>query len=687
MKKVVYLSIACAALLQAAEIETETSAAKSVAMETITVESTTISDVSGEEIKSADVAEALAKKVPSITLVRRSGIANDIILRGQKRDNINVIVDEGKIYGACPNRMDPPTSHVITNNIDSIEIIEGPYDVEHFGTLSGLVNITTKKPEKGIHGTINLNAGSFDYKKASATIEGGTDTVRALIGVSGESSGQYEDGDGNTFADQIDNAIAAGQAATGNAFQDKYRDMDAYTKKSFLGKLFVDITEDQELRLSYTGNRSDDVLYPNTPMDAIYDNSDLYNAQYSIKNLGGWSKALDLNYYYSYVDHPMATKYRKAGLANVVTNHLESTIQGATIKNATELTDSLEMTLGLDGSLRNWDGLYDVNGTVPVNPISGGYSINDADTRNVGIFAEFEKRYADISLKLGLRYDDTKITSGDAKQQDNNYQALSGNLYVNYDATKNLGFFGGIGKASRVPDGRELYFYSKPSKKPDGTPVPAKEIGTPDLQQTTNYQADLGMENRYDAFNLKTKVYYSKLEDYIYFNSTKPANKFVNIDASIYGIEISGTWYALESLYLDFGAAYQRGQKDHALEGQTNTNLADIPPLKGNVALNWLYYDESVATVEFVGADKWDEIDSDNGEQEIDAWGIVNLKVDHKFPYGFGLAVGVDNLFDETYAVSNTYKDLTLLSVDPDAEVMLMNEPGRYFYVNASYTF
>lgn len=678
MKKAVYLSIACAALLSAAEVE----------IDPIAVESTTLEDVSGEEIKSADVAEALANKVPSVTLVRRSGIANDIILRGQKRDNINVLIDDGKIYGACPNRMDPPTSHVVTNNIESIEIIEGPYDVEHFGTLSGMVKVTTKKPEAGVHGNINLNAGSFDYKKASATIEGGNETVRAMIGISGERSGQYKDGDGNTFADQIDNAIAAGQAAAGNAFQDQYRDMDAYTKKTLMAKLFVDVTDDQELRLSYTANRSDDVLYPNTPMDAEYDNSDLYNVQYSIKNLGSWSKAVDLKYYYSYVDHPMSTKYRQASAAGqVVTNHLESSIHGASVKNTTDLTDTVEMAIGLDSSLRNWDGKYDVNGVVPVNPISGGYSINDAETRNAAVFAELEKQYTNVSVKLGLRYDDTKVTSGDANQQDNNYRAFNGNLFADYDATSNLGFFGGIGKSSRVPDGRELYFYSKPGKKPDGTAVPAKEIGTPDLKQTSNYQADLGMKNSYDAFTLKTSVFYSLLQDYIYFNSSKPVNKFENIDATIYGIDISGTWYALESLYVDFGAAYQRGQKDKALEGQTNTNLADIPPLKGNVALNWLYYEESVATLEFVAANKWSEIDDENGEQEIDAWSVVNLKIDHQFPYGFGLTVGVDNVLDETYAVSNTYKDLTLLSVDPDAEVMLMNEPGRYYYVNASYKF
>lgn len=52
---------------------------------TIEVTSTKLSDVSGEEVKSADLADALTKKLPSVSIVRRSGIANDIILRGQKK--------------------------------------------------------------------------------------------------------------------------------------------------------------------------------------------------------------------------------------------------------------------------------------------------------------------------------------------------------------------------------------------------------------------------------------------------------------------------------------------------------------------------------------------------------------------------------------------------------------------------
>jgi len=202
MKKSIYVSLAVVAVLQGAE-----------ELESIDVvesfKSKMVENVSGEEVKSADLSEALAKKIPSISLIRRSGIANDIILRGQKRDNINVIIDGAKVCGACVNRMDPPLSHVVTHAIDEVEVREGPFDVEEFGGLSGSVKVSTKKPTKEVHGELNLNAGSFGYKKLSGTISGGSDKVRLLFSASSEQGEQYEDGDGNNFSEQLKNYTAS----------------------------------------------------------------------------------------------------------------------------------------------------------------------------------------------------------------------------------------------------------------------------------------------------------------------------------------------------------------------------------------------------------------------------------------------------------------------------------------------
>jgi iron complex outermembrane receptor protein len=685
MKKTLLLSLVACTFLGAAETQ----------LEPIQIEATRIDDVEGKDVQSADLAAAISREVPSISMVRRSGISNDIVLRGQKRDNINITIDDAKICGACPNRMDPPTSHVLTNNIESVEIIDGPYDVEDFGTLSGAVKVKTKEPTQGFHGQIDLNAGSFHQRKASATLSGGTDKVQVLISASTEKSSQYKDGNGDTLSQQVDNYAAKNPMAAKYKYQPAYSDMESYSKESLMAKAFIHITEDQLLKLSYTANRSDDILYPSSPMDAIKDDSNIYDIEYSVKHLGSFSKELMIDAYHSEVDHPMSNAYRMSSKASgaIFSNELTTDMDGVKIKNSLDINNDTELLVGLDASRRNWAGDYKKNGTVV------GTSITSTDTENMAIFAQLEQDYSALHVSYGLRFDSTSITPdaynrpqgiiGANPWQSNDYQDFSANIYTTYALSNATKIFGGLGKGSRVPDARELYILGQPITTA-GDPNIGKQVqmGTPDLKSTSNYQIDLGTEFTTADTSTKFKLFYNKLQDYIYYNATKMgANKFENIDASIYGVEISGSYFISDSAYFDISAAYQRGEKDEALAGQSDTNLADIAPLKGRVAYTWEYTNKSKFKIEGLAADTWSDYDADNGEQEIGAWAVLNLKVDHRYSNGFGIAVGIDNVTNQTYAISNTYKDLILVTGDPSDEVMLINEPGRYFYANLSYKF
>jgi len=646
-------------------------AVDNVQLDKVTVKSsaikTEVTNVSGEDLKSADLAEALTKQVPSITIQRRSGIANDIILRGQRKDDINIIVDDGKIYGACPNRMDPPTSHIITSNIKDVEVIEGPYDVEDFGTLSGAVKVTTNKPTEHLHGNVNFNMGSWGYKKGSAFISGGNDKIRAAIGASTEQSDQYKDGNGHTMAEQLKIATN-GTPNAGKQYKPSEFDREAYKKTSFMGKIYVNVADNQELQLGYTGNRSDNVLYPSTPMDAIYDNSDLFNVKYILKDLGKYSDKLSLEYYYSTVDHPMTNQYRKsANMMGVIKNALTSTIYGGKIKNSFHF-DGAVIKYGIEASKRNWDGRYYKNG------VAKNQSIPDVNTNNIGIYAKYKKSFGKIELNTGIRYDHSKIDPSNSDPSET-YNDVSGFVFGYYHVNSSLKYFAGIGKSIRVPDGKETHYRLKFTNQ---------LVGNPNLDETKNYEADLGVEGDYDSANFKAKVFYSKLNDFIVYNAVQ--KQYQNADAKIYGAELSGTYFATDSLYFDGGIAYQRGKKDNPLAGESDTDLPSIPPVKLNLGANYDYDDSLSLRAELVASGKWTHYDADNGEQAISGWGVVNLKASKDFAKGFNVTLGVDNVFDKAYAVSNTYKDLTLVS-GSSGDVMLLNEPGRYMYVNLSYKF
>ncbi len=671
MKKIIPLSLVAIVSLYAAEIE----------LAPIGVESTVITEVAQNAQVSADIAEVLSVKIPSIDMVRRSGIANDILIRGQKRDNISIEVDGTKVYGACTNRMDPPTSHILANQIEEIEVTEGPYDVETFGVMSGGVKIKTKKPTKEVHGEISLGLGSFGYKKAGATVSGGNDFIRVLVSGSAEKSDQYEDGDGNTFSQQVKNnalQVAANPNSTaaqiaeanGAVYQDAYKDMEAYSKKSIMAKAFITLTDEQELRLSVTANRSDNVMYPNSKMDALYDDSNIYSIEYDVNNLTDTYKNVNIQYYYSDVDHPMATDYRVSGTTNTKKNWLTTQMQGLKLKNTFDVANS-KLVFGLDGSKRVWDGHYEAN-DIP----TGRKSIDDAQTKNMAVFAKLEKNVGAFNFTAGARYDSTKITSNNPAQQDNKYTGVNANLVTTYNINKNNKIFLGFGQANRVPDARELYFVG----------FGGNSQGTENLDQTTNREIDLGYETSNSMFSAKIKTFYSRLSNYIYIEKGVTVDAFQNIDAKVYGAEFSGEFFASDDVTIDAGAAYKRGKKDNALAGQSNTNLADMAPLRGTLGVTYEYMNNSTIRAEIQASDTWDTIDSDNGEQVLGSWTVLNLKAKHAFTKNIEFTLGVNNVFDQTYATSNTYADLTLLSSGA-ADVMLLNDPGRYLYTNLSYKF
>ncbi|MBD3841545.1 MAG: TonB-dependent receptor, partial [Campylobacterales bacterium] len=581
------------------------------------------------------------------------------------------------------------------------------FDVEEFGNLSGSVKVQTKKPSKELSGEVYVNMGSFGYKKAGATIGGGNDTVQVMVTASKEESDQYEDGDGNTLVQQLANANTITAYSKNPELQNQYSDMKAFEKQTMMVKTNLNLTENQNLEVSYTINESDNILYANSKMDALYDDSNILNVKYEARDLSSFSKKLQFKAYTSDVEHPMSTKYRIASDINTtagedslneVISSLTTDVSGAKIINEMEVMNSL-VTVGLDSSKRNWDGSYIGYGQNA--GITGRKSIDDVDTTNNAIFMKAQHNYGKTTIELGARYNDSTISTAKPNYADRDFNSLDLNLVASYKTDSNAKYFVAIGKASRVPDARELYFNSSINVM----------SGTPTLDQTTNTEIDLGVQKSYENGMVKAKAFYSSLDNYIYFNKGNTLtnamgisayNSFENIDATIYGIELSSEYDMTENLFMDFSAAYTRGKKDRALTStnyaadgttvisitqQTDKDLADITPLKANIGFNYIPDVTLKTRFEVVAAKSWDNYDADNGEQQLPGYAVVNMKAQKTFAKNFELTVGVDNVFDTTYAVSNTYADLKLLSNGTTGDVMLLNEPGRYIYTQLKYTF
>ena len=77
-----------------------------------------------------------------------------------------------------------------------------------------------------------------------------------------------------------------------------------------------------------------------------------------------------------------------------------------------------------------------------------------------------------------------------------------------------------------------------------------------------------------ENFQIRPKLFYSVLKDYIYnpYTGTGTA-KFENIDAKIYRLDVSGLYAMTDNFSLDYGVAFQKGKKDEALLGKTDKDL------------------------------------------------------------------------------------------------------------------
>jgi iron complex outermembrane receptor protein len=154
------------------------------------------------ESPARDMGEAL-KQVEGINTVHKGAIANDVVLRGFQKDNINVLVDGVRLHGACPSRMDPPSFHYDFAEIEQVKIIKGPYDLTNPGSLGGLIDAQTQRPGKGFGGELSLGYGDWHGTNASATASYGTDSYDGLLGYAYKYSDVPQSGNGKLLTQII----------------------------------------------------------------------------------------------------------------------------------------------------------------------------------------------------------------------------------------------------------------------------------------------------------------------------------------------------------------------------------------------------------------------------------------------------------------------------------------------------
>ena len=658
-------------------------------------ENLTIREV--RESSARDIGEAL-KLVPGISTVNKGAIANDIVLRGFQRDNINVFLDGVRLYGGCPSRMDPPSFHFDFAEVDYIEITKGPYDVRNPGSLGGVINAVSKSPDLGPGMTADLTYGSHDMVNAAATASYGTEKFDALAGYAYKYSLSPKSGDGKRLTDIY-------PATSPNRYNPDDIDSRAYNINTFWTKGGVNLTDHLRTELGYSYQDADHVLYPYLFMDAEYDRTHRINWTTTMEDLSdSWKKA-KLQVYWNQVDHLMHDSYRASSTPSMAVTRDYSMETDATSRvYGMQLSGDFAVgpgTLGtgIDFYNRNWDATNEAASYLAYTPQP---MIPDVDVNNYGVFAEYTWPVAERwTLKGGIRLDSTTVEAdrlsddrlatlyqpyfaGSSLENDADFTEASGNLQLSWKPQDHLEFFAGLGSGTRTPDPQELYIGLQriPTMMMPGA---TNWIGNPDLEPTRNNQADIGVKVSGERHYASAALFYSDLSDYIYvvdvpdpdgpgLGTLPAARTYQNVDANIWGGEMSGQLALPLDLYLRGVLSYTEGENDDSGEP-----LVEIPPWQGSASLR---YDREMFFAELTErfADRQDRVDDTLNEEETAGWGVTDIKAGVKGDK-WSIFAGVNNVFDKYYFSHLSYQR------DPFRSGARVPETGAFAYVTGTFRF
>ena len=627
------------------------------------------------ESPAKDIGEAL-QRVEGISCVHKGAIANDIVLRGFQRDNINVLVDGVRLHGACPNRMDPPAFHYDFAQVEDVQVLKGPYDVTNPGGLGGLVQVRTKKTEKGLHSDVNLNYGSYNSTNDSATLSYGTDRFDALGGYAFKYSEVPRSGNGKLITDIY-------PAASPNRYRPDAIGSKAYEIQTGWTKLGFNPTENSRTEISYSYQDAEHVLYPYLKMDANFDRTHILNWTYKLEKISDVVKGLELQAYWDHVSHLMDDSLRESSqptakitrLFSMQTN-ASTQVVGTKVKG-TLAVGSGTLKSGVDYYNRSWNALNVRAMYTPALPYTTLNMIPDVTIDNFGLFTDYELPLNDsFKVSAGIRGDLTWVNAGSRNNvttlgNSTDFGEVSGNVRLAYTPVSGLDIFLGLARGVRTPDPEELYI-SVPAAPPAVT-----WQGNPDLKPTVNHEADLGLKYAGKTFYVNGTIFYSDLTDYVNFYTASATRKsYQNIDASMWGAELGSQVSLPYDIYLRGSLSYTEARNKDG-----HRPLAEIPPLRGVLSVRYDVDSWFFEVAENLTASQ-DRVDTGLNEQPTAGWMTTDLKAGINYN-SLSIYGGVNNLLDKQY-----YNYLSYLR-DPFVSGVGYKVPenGRNFYLTVAYKF
>ena len=601
-----------------------------------------------QPIPAADGAGYL-KTIPGFSVVRKGGLGGDPMMRGMGGSRMVMDMNGGGMSGGCPNRMDPTSTYAFPETFSRIIVNKGPQSVRYGASVAGSVIFEreTERFEKpGVRGNISvLGASNHRFDELTDVTAGGKEGYTRIIQTRNYAR-DYADGDGR-------------------------RIHSGYGRHSLTGIVGLTPDPDTLFEVSYDRSRGW-AKYAHGMMDGSQFDRDSYAVKFERAHLSPVVEKLTLNFNHNTIDHIMDNyTFRPGGTRGMEVKRIQYSI-----RSVLDLTFSPKDTGAVGIDIGHEEHTF----TPAMKGMPRGRENTDMTIGNLGVFMEYSHDLTERSRLLsGLRWD--RVTSHYHRYMtftpgDTTDNAVSGFVRWENTAKKQpLTFYVGLGHAERPADYWEAYhtWQVHGASHPSAT-RPAKEKNT---------QLDLGWVYTGEKTNANLSLYYANVNDFIL---RKPVGGYGNVDARLYGFEAEVTRTVSPLWTLGASLAYTRGD-----DRTNNAPLPQIAPLEANLTAKYSHKKAEANAV-------WRLVSKQNRYHKgygsvtgtdyrpTGGFGILSLSLAYRPDENLTFSLGVDNLFNKTYAEFVNYREEAIPALGISAGGHI-TEPGRTLWFKSNYKF
>lgn len=639
--------------------------------------------IARQPVPASDGADYL-KTIPGFSAIRSGGVNSDPVFRGMFGSRLKLLTNGGEMLGACPSRMDSPSSYISPETYDKLTVIKGPQTVLWGPGASAATILFEREPE---------NFEELDYRLNSSVLVGSNRRFdRSIDGAVGSRDG---------YARIIANGSKAHDYNDGNGDRVPSR-WSKWNTDLILGWT---PTEDTLLELT-AGTGDGESRYAGRGMDGTQFERESLGLRFKQTNLTDTWKALEAQVYYNYADHVMDNFRLRAFKPNgMMKMPMSSNVDRRTLGTRVSGTwqwDAVEVIAGVDAQKnehrkRMSHGLNSDYKHMAWN--------KDAEFKQYGLFSELSWNIAEGErLISGVRLDRASATDTRANlctgmdgclpnptaDKERSKTLPSGFVRYEHDlqaipATTYIG----LGHSQRMPDYWELFSATSTpiggGKNPTGFQPTA--FATTKPEKTT--QVDFGIQYSEGPIEAWASGYVGHVDDYIMFTyrpgMMMPMSSVNNIKARIMGAELGAAYQFSSSIKGDVSLAYA-----YAKNTTDDRAMPQIPPIEARLGLSYEQGDFSSAALWRVVAAQ-NRIDEGRGNVvgkdfgSSSGFGVISLNSAYRLSKNWKVSAGIDNLFDKSYSEHLNLAGNAGFGYPDDAT--RVNEVGRTWWTRVDMSF